>query len=242
MDPIKQFEEERKNNIKKLATAEELKKLATKFYEIFSSYRYQYNFSWLNRPIIQIPQDIVALQEIITIVKPDLIIETGVAHGGSLIFYASLLELLGQGQVVGIDIDIRAHNRQAIEAHFLSKRIKLIEGSSVDQAVFDQVVTIAKNHKKVLVCLDSLHTHEHVLKELKLYSQLVSSDSYLVVFDTIIEQMPDDFSINRPWGKGNNPQTAVSSFMKDNKEFVIDRQWQDKLLITAAPDGYLKKL
>jgi cephalosporin hydroxylase len=204
--------------------------------------RYSYNFEWLGRPIIQYPQDIIALQEIVWNIKPDLIIETGIAHGGSLIFYASLLELIGKGEVLGIDIDIRKHNRKEIERHKMFKRIKMIEGSSTDERVIKEVEKIAKRHKKIMVCLDSLHTHKHVLEELNLYSKFVSPGSYLIAFDTIIEYMPKGFFKDRPWDKGDNPATAVNEFLKKNKNFVIDEEIEDKLLITVAPNGYLKRI
>lgn len=203
--------------------------------------RYSYNFSWMGRPIIQYPQDILAMQEIIWSTKPDLIVETGIAHGGSLIFSASMLELIGGGgQVLGIDIDIRQHNRLEIEKHPMFNRINMIEGSSVDEGIVDQVYGFAKEKENILVCLDSMHTHDHVLKELQLYSPLVKKGGYLVVFDTIIEDMPDDFFPDRPWGKGDNPKTAVWEFLKTNDRFEIDKEIENKLLITVAPDGYLR--
>lgn len=203
--------------------------------------KYTYNFSWLGRPIIQFPQDIIAMQELIWQIKPDLIIETGIAHGGSLIFYSSMMELLGEnGQVLGIDIDIREHNRVEIKKHPMFKRITMLEGSSIDPEIAKKVHAVARDKKKILVVLDSLHTHDHVTKELELYSPLVSNGSYLVVFDTIVEDMPGDFFPDRPWGKGNNPKTAVWEFLKKNDRFVIDKEIENKLLITVAPDGYLK--
>jgi len=198
--------------------------------------KYSYNFTWLGRPIIQYPTDLMALQEIIWEVKPDLIIETGIAHGGSLIFYASLLEIIGKGAVLGIDIDIREHNRVAIKAHPMFKRIEGIEGSSVDDEVLDLVKAFTVNRDKVMVCLDSLHTHDHVLRELELYSPLVTKGSYLVVFDTCIEDLPET---DRPWGKGNNPKTALDEFLKTNERFVVDNI-DKKLGITVAPGGYLR--
>jgi len=206
-----------------------------------SRYKYVYNFSWLGRPIIQLPQDVMAMQEIIWQVKPQLIIEAGIAHGGSLILYASLLELIsGEGMVLGVDIEIRAHNRVAIENHPMSKRIRMIEGSSASEEVISQVRQIARGKAPVMVVLDSNHTHHHVLEELNLYAPLVTAGSYLVVFDTLIEDMPDDLFADRPWGKGNNPKTAVWEFLKTTDRFVIDKEIESKLLITAAPDGYLK--
>lgn len=204
-------------------------------------HRYSYNFTWMGRPIIQYPQDIIAMQEIIWLVKPDLIIETGIAHGGSLIFYASMLDLIGEdGQVLGIDIDIREHNRREIENHPMFKRITMLQGSSIDEDIAKQVYEFAKGKQRVLVTLDSNHTHAHVLRELELYSPLVAKDSYLVVFDTVVEDMPEDFFGDRPWGKGNNPKTAVWEFLNTNDRFEIDKDREAKLLITVAPEGYLK--
>ncbi len=219
-----------------------LKDLGVKFIVDSAKYKYTYNFSWLGRPIIQFPQDIMAMQEIIWNVKPDLIIETGIAHGGGLIFYASMLELLGSGEVIGIDVDIRKHNKKEIENHRMFKRIKMIEGSSTARDVISRIKDIVKKHKKVLVFLDSLHSHEHVLEELKLYSKFVSKGSYIVAFDTVVEYMPQGSFVDRPWDKGSNPATAVEEFLKVNKNFVIDKNMEDKLLITVAPGGYLKRM
>jgi cephalosporin hydroxylase len=199
----------------------------------------------------------VAMQELIWSVKPDLIIETGIAHGGSLILSASMLAMLdfcdaiesdttldprkSKRRVVGIDIDIRTHNRTAVEAHPMASNIQLIQGSSIDQSVIEKVKNVTKNHKCILVCLDSDHTHEHVLAELEAYAPLVSAGSYCVVMDTLIEDMPADMFADRPWGKGNNPKTAVWEYLKSHSEFEIDKNIQNKLLITVAPDGFLKR-
>ena len=205
--------------------------------------QYMNNFSWLGRPLIQLPSDAMAMQEIIWAVKPDLIIETGVAHGGSVVLSASLLELLGHGEVLGIDIDIRPHNRQAIEAHPLARRISLIEGSSTDPTVVAQVRERAAGKARVLVCLDSNHTHDHVLAELEAYAGLVSVDSYCIVFDTFVEDMPADHVwTDRPWGKGNNPKTALREWLQDHPEFEIDHSIDDRLLVTSAPDGFLRRV
>lgn len=209
---------------------------------------YSYNFSWLGRPIIQYPQDMVAMQEIIWEIKPDLIIETGIAHGGSLIFSASmlaLLELCGEiekGEVLGIDIDIRAHNKEAIEAHPMSKKITMFQGSSIDDEMIARVHEFAKRGKKILVCLDSNHTHEHVLAELRAYAPLVSVGSYCAVFDTIVEDLPSELWDDRPWEKGDNPKTAVWEFLKTNDNFIIDEQIDNKILISVTPSGYLKRV
>jgi cephalosporin hydroxylase len=232
--------------------------------------KYSYHFEWLSRPIIQYPQDIVAVQELIWEVKPDLIIETGIAHGGSLILSASMLALLdlaeavesvasvidpsvSKRKVLGIDIEIRPHNRTAIEAHSMFSRIQMIEGSSVTQEVIEQVYEVARQYTRIMVFLDSMHTHNHVLAELEAYAPLVSPQSYCVVFDTIIEDMPDDMFHDRPWGKGNNPKTAVREYLRrleeegctaadgDSLHFEINKKIENKLLITVAPDGYLKR-
>ena len=241
MNHLEQFMKEREKDIDKMSKDQKVIEFGKLFIEETAKYKYSYNFTWLGRPIIQFPQDIITMQEIIWRVKPDLVIETGIAHGGSLIFYASMLELLGSnGEVLGIDIDIRKHNRKEIENHSMFKRITMIEGSSIDKDIAKQVRDFAKEKKNVLVVLDSNHTHEHVLKELKLYSSLVTKDSYLIIFDTIIEGMPKNYFSDRPWGKGNNPKTAVWEFLKTNDRFKIDKEIENKLLITVSPDGYLK--
>jgi len=220
--------------------------------------QYSYNFEWLGRPIIQYPQDIVAMEEIIWQVRPDLIIETGIAHGGSLIFSASMLALLdicdaieqkksidpskSSRKVLAVDIDIRAHNREAIEAHPMASRIQMIQGSSIAPEIVDQVKKIAADYRTVLVCLDSNHTHEHVLAELKAYGPLVTKGSYCVVFDTIVEDLPPELFPDRPWGPGDNPKTAVLEFLKSHPEFEIDKSIDHKLLISVAPDGFLLKV
>ena len=220
--------------------------------------KYLYNFDWMGRPIIQYPQDMVAIQEIIWRVRPTLIIETGIAHGGSLILSASMLALLdycdaiesnmtinpsdSKRKVVGIDIEVRQHNRAAIVSHPLGSKIEIIEGSSTDSRIVNEVVEIAKIHSSILLLLDSNHTHEHVLGELDAYANLVSVGSYCVVFDTIIDDMPESFFPNRQWGVGNNPKTAVREYLKTHTEFQIDQNVHHKLLITVAPDGYLKRI
>jgi cephalosporin hydroxylase len=202
----------------------------------------------MGRPIIQYPQDIVAMQELIWMIKPDLIVETGIAHGGSLVFSASMLELNAacggptDAEVLGIDIDIRAHNRAAIEEHPMSKRISMIQGSSIEPAIIDEVRARAQRKRKVLVCLDSNHTHDHVLAELEGYGMLTSVGSYCVVFDTIVDDLPGELFPDRPWGPGNNPKTAVREFLKTHTEFEIDKRIDHKLLISVAVDGYLKRV
>ena len=203
--------------------------------------QYSYNFRWMGRPIIQYPQDMIAMQEILWDVRPDLIVETGIAHGGSLVYYASLCELMGHGEVLGIDIDIRPHNRDAIEAHPMFKRIQLLQGSSTDPATVAQVHILAAG-KKVLVVLDSNHTHEHVLAELQAYAPLVSVGSYCVVFDTVVEDLPLGLYPDRPWDVGNNPKTAVHEYLRQDERFEIDRDIEAKIQVTVAPDGYLRRV
>jgi cephalosporin hydroxylase len=220
--------------------------------------KYSYNFSWLGRPIIQYPQDVVAMQELVWAVRPDLIVETGIAHGGSLILSASLLAMLdlcdaieagttldprtSRRAVVGVDIDIRAHNRAAVDAHPMASRIRMIQGSSVDPAIVGQVRAIAAGHQRVLVCLDSNHTHEHVLAELEAYAPLTSVGSYCVVFDTIIESLPLDAFPDRTWRPGNSPRSAIDAYRASHPEFVVDAAIDHKLLISVAPGGYLKRV
>jgi cephalosporin hydroxylase len=210
--------------------------------------KYSYNFSWLGRPIIQYPQDIVAMQELIWSLQPELIVETGIAHGGSLIFSASMLELNAacggpaDARVIGIDIDIRAHNRAAIEAHPMFRRITMIEGSSVAAEVVEQVRALVKGKRSVLVCLDSNHTHEHVYAELEAYAPMTTVGSYCVVFDTVVEDLPAELSADRPWGPGDNPKTAARRYLAGHSEFEIDRRIDHKLMIGVAPHGYLKRV
>jgi len=246
------------NLVTEMSKDTELQEIKRVFFNKTCEYKYSYNFSWMDRPIIQYPQDIVAMQELIFEVKPDLIIETGIAHGGSLVFSASLLALLDMTdaietgttinpaqstrKVLGIDIDIRAHNRAAIEAHPMASRIQMIQGSSIAPDIIEQVKQIAKNYSRILICLDSNHTHDHALAELEAYASLTSVGSYCVVFDSVIEDMPDELFPDRPWGQGNNPKTAVWEYLKTHTEFEIDQSIHNKLLITVAPDGYLKRV
>lgn len=240
MSEHENFEHRNKIKIKSMGKDSSLKKLSQNWFLKGYDYEYSYHFKWLGRPIIQYPQDIIALQEIIWDVKPDIIIETGIARGGSLVFSASMLQLIGKGKVVGIDIDIREYNKKEIKKHPLNKRIKMIVGSSTDEKTIKKVFQFVKSTDKVLVILDSNHTHEHVLKELEEYSKLVTKGSYLIVFDTVIEELPDKLFTKRPWSKKHNPKTAVRLFLSKNKRFKMDSVITDKLLITAAPEGYLK--
>ncbi len=257
-NPIEQFLHERSERVRALGLELEFQRGSRAWIDRSMRMKYVYNFDWLGRPIIQLPQDIVAVQELVWAVRPDLIIETGIAHGGSLIFSASMLALLDMAdaieagstldpakshrKVIGIDIDIRTHNRTAIEAHPMASRIQMIQGSSIAPDVITQVHEIAVGYQRVLVCLDSHHTQDHVLAELQAYAPLTSVGSYCVVFDTFVEDMPADLFPNRPWGPGDNPKTAVWEYIKSHPEFEIDKSIQHKLLITVAPDGYLRRV
>ena len=252
------FKDEINSRIAANAKNAPLKEAALSFLRASTEPKYSYNFQWMDRPVIQYPQDVVAMQELIWQVKPDLVIETGIAHGGSLILSASILALLdmceaieedrkidpaqSQRKVLGIDIDIRSHNRAAIDAHPMRSRIEMIEGSSIDPKIVDQVRSFAEGYNRILVCLDSNHTHDHVLAELNHYADLTSTESYCVVFDTLIEDMGKGAYPDRPWGPGDNPKTAVWDYLKDHPEFEIDRSVHEKLLITVAPDGFLKRI
>lgn len=241
MSDAERFRAEVENNIRGLAADTDVQALSRIWMREITRHKYAYNYTWMGRPIIQFPQDMMAVQEIVWASRPDLIIETGIAHGGSLVYYASLLELLGgDGLVLGIDMDIRAHNRTAIESHPMAKRIRMIEGSSVDKGVAREVCRMTEGRPRVMVVLDSNHTHEHVFSELRLYSPLVTRGCYLVVFDTLLEDMPDDLIRDRPWCRGNNPKTAVREFLQHTDRFEIDKIIESKLLITVAPDGYLR--
>ncbi len=258
MNENKRFTKSVEENITRIGLNKDFKNLSQKWLNSSLQNNYSYNFTWLGRPIIQYPQDIVAIQELIWKIKPDLVIETGIAHGGSLIMSASILALLdlfdseqegenesnimNKRKVLGIDIDIREHNRVEIEEHPLFSRIEMIEGSSTSPETISKVTKYAESYEKILLLLDSNHTHDHVLSELNAYAALVTKNSYCVVFDTIIEDMPENSFPNRNWDKGNNPKTAVWEFLDKHPEFAIDKMLESKLLITVAPNGFLKKL
>jgi cephalosporin hydroxylase len=253
---MNEFEAEVAARISQNAINEELSASAADFLQKSAEAKYSYNFSWMGRPVIQYPQDIVAMQELIWASRPDLIIETGIAHGGSLILSASMLALLdmtdaiaagnvfdpalARRKVLGLDIDIRSHNLSAIKAHPMMSRIEMIQGSSIDQEIVQQVHEFSKPFERVLVCLDSNHTHDHVLAELEAYAHLVTKGSYCVVFDTVIEDLPSPYP-ERPWGPGNNPKTAVREYLGSHPEFEIDKAIEKKLMVTVAPNGFLKR-
>jgi cephalosporin hydroxylase len=256
-DPSQQFIDEREARITAFGDDKAFQSISRDWLEASMARMYVYNFTSLGRPIIQYPQDMIAMQELIWATRPDLVIETGIAHGGSLVLSASMLAMLdlcdaievgatidprvSKRKVIGIDIDIRQHNRAAIESHPMASRITMIEGSSVAPETVAKVKAAASGYQRVLVCLDSMHTHDHVVAELDAYAPLVSSGSYCVVFDTFVEDMPPRFFDNRPWDVGNNPKTAVHQWLKSHPEYSIDKSLQDKVMVTVAPDGFLKK-
>lgn len=270
MDKIKEFQQETLQRVEKQEFDENLKSATKHFINASIATGYSYNFSWLGRPIIQYPQDIVAMQELVWDVKPDLIIECGIAHGGSLILSASLLTMLDYAEavetstildpskvkrrVLGIDIDIRPHNLAAIESHPMANRIDMIQGSSIAPEIIKQVYEYARDYKNILICLDSNHTHDHVLAELQAYAPLTSKNSYCIVFDTVVEDLDDELIVNRSWAKGNNPKTAVWKYLADLTDipqkavdgdsliFEIDKVIENKILVSVAPDGYLKRV
>ncbi len=240
MTPEAEFAQERRDIIERLGNNTALKRASLEWNLRAWKAKYSYNFSWGGLPIIQLPQDVMAIQEIIWQVRPELIIETGIARGGSLIFHASILEMLGGGGVLGVDIDIREHNRRAIESHRLAKRINLLQGSSIDPAIIRQVHTAAQGKQRVLVILDSNHTHAHVLAEMQAYAPLVKKGGYLIVLDTIIEDFPAEEFHDRPWRPGNSPKSALFEYLRTNDRFEIDASIDAKLQISVAPCGYLK--
>ncbi|MGL5448362.1 MAG: cephalosporin hydroxylase family protein [Rhabdaerophilum sp.] len=258
MDPVKQFADERQGRLASFEKDAEFRALSQSWLEASMRKKYVYNFDWLGRPIIQYPQDIWAVQELIWTIKPDLVIETGIAHGGSLILSASILAMLDycdamengttldpratKRKVIGIDIDIREHNRKAIEAHPLARMLHLIEGSSIAPETVAKVAAAAKGYQKIMVFLDSMHTHAHVLEELKAYAPMVTKGSYCVVFDSFVEDMPADLFPDRPWSPGDNPKTALHEYLKSHPEFAIDKSIEGKLLVSVCADGFLRRV
>lgn len=258
MNPIEQFQDERRARLQSYAQDSDFSALSRDWLQASMQRQYVYNFDWLGRPIIQYPQDMVAMQDLVWRVRPDLIIETGIAHGGSLVLSASLLAMLdmcdaieagtvfdprqSRRKVLGIDIDIRPHNRAAIEAHPMASRIAMVQGSAIASDVVAQVQAFAKDYRRVMVCLDSMHTHAHVLAELEAYAPLVTPGSYCVVFDTFVDDMPPGFFVDRPWDVGDNPKTAVRQWLLSHPEFEIDAEMENRLQVTVAPQGFLRRV
>jgi cephalosporin hydroxylase len=240
MNQIELFETECREEIRRTNSDEMFMKNSRDWFEQSLKYKYSYHFTWMGIPIIQYPQDIMAMQELIFRVKPDMIVETGVAHGGSIVFYASMLQLLGGGKVVGVDVDIRSHNRERLESHPMRPYITLLEGSSTDDDIVRRVKSLSDGAKNTMIVLDSMHTGVPVLDELRIYSQFVRKGGYIVVCDTFVENMPVGFYPDRPWDVGNNPMTAVRAFLKENARFEIDDTFERKTIFTCAPNGFLR--
>ena len=270
MDPVETFRRFVSDNIARAGSDRGFVGLSDVWVREAIRYNYTQNFTWLGRPIVQVPQDIYAIQELIWACRPDLVIETGIAHGGSLVMSASMLAMLdycdaveaqtvldpraSRRKVVGVDIDIRAHNRSGLDAHPMRHKIHLLEGSSLAPEIVDTIHAHAEGYDCVMVFLDSNHTHDHVLEELKLYAPLTSKGSYCVVWDTGVEDLPEDMCADRPWGRGNNPKTAVRAYLElvgkggmtghDGAplDFVTDAVIENRLMITASRDGFLKRV
>ncbi|MFM8639878.1 MAG: cephalosporin hydroxylase family protein [Planctomycetota bacterium] len=257
-DPVEAFEAEVRGNIASLGADGALHRKSMEWLQAITPHRYPYNFRWLGRPIIQLPQDVVAVQELVWETRPDVIVETGIAHGGSLVLSASILAMLDLAdaaahggtvdprrparRVIGVDIDIRAHNRVAVEAHPLAPWIRMVQGSSIDPSTVAAVRSLVPDGARVLVMLDSNHTHDHVLAELRAYAPLTSPGSWCIVFDTLLEDMPAEFCAGRPWAPGNSPKTAVHAYVREDARFRIDASVHEKLQLTVAPDGYLRRI
>ena len=269
LDPVEDFRHVVSENIRKIGEDRDFIGLTNIWVRELIRHAYAQNFTWLGRPVIQVPQDIYAAQELIWACRPDLIIETGIAHGGSLVLSASMLALLdycdaielgsvldpkaSRRKVVGVDVDIRTHNRAAIDAHPMRHKIHALQGSSVAPDIMRQIVTHAEGYDRIMVFLDFNHTHDHVLAELEFYAPFVSKGSYCVAWDTGVEDLPEEMCADRPWGKGNNPKTAVREYMarlrdegrkgRDGKDlrFEYDHVIEHKISITASPDGFLKR-
>ena len=227
-------------NIKENKNIRELEEAAIKWAKVSAENRLSYEIDWLGIPIIQTPEDMILMQELIFKVQPNVIIETGVAHGGSLIYYASLLELLGKGKIIGIDIEIREHNRKVIEKHPMFKRIDLVEGSSISEETIEKIRKMVPNNSKVIVCLDSNHTKNHVLKELQLYHGFVNLGSYIVVFDTITSKLSKVSSSEKIY-LDNSPKEAIEEFLKEHNNFELDKSY-NKLYVSSSQDGYLRRI
>jgi len=235
-----EFEKLRQESAEEMAADQQLRQDALKVLVQADHYRWIHQTNWFGEPILNLPQDMFALQEIIYKTRPRFIIELGIAWGGSLLFYSTLIEVLGGERIIGVDTYIPDDLRKLLSAYGkLSERLTLIHGSSIEQHTLRQVQSIIGNCREVMIVLDSFHTHDHVLKELRLYSPLVGKGLYLVCGDTVIEDIPEQKHRSRPWGSGNNPKTALGEFLKENDRFEIDRKLENKLLFTCNPGGYL---
>lgn len=242
-DDRDEFQTQSRSKALAMGADPEIQRLDRELTIVSDEHDYSYMWNWLGLPIIQMPADIVVTQEIIWQNRPQVIIETGVARGGSVVLHASMLQLIGEGQVVAVDIDIRPHNRAAVEEHPLAYRVTLIEGSSVEADVLDQLEAAIGDAERVMVVLDSNHTHEHVLAEIELYTRFVTPGQFMIVADTLVEDLPYQEHRPRPWGPGDNPKTAVDQYLKENPGvYEVDEVVNSKLLLTSSRGGYLRKL
>ncbi len=217
-----------------------LAEAAERWLEASAKNRIDYEIEWFGVPVIQTAEDIVLMQELIFSVRPDYVIETGIAHGGGLIFYASMFEVLGKGEVIGVDIEIRQHNRRVIEAHPLCKRIRMIEGDSTSEEVAAEIAGVVGRGASVIVCLDSNHYRKHVLNELRLYSRFIKPGGYMVVFDTVTSSLAEKGACHESY-IGNGPMEAIADFLAENSDFIIDSGY-NKLWTSTSRDGYLKRI
>ncbi len=239
-DDREAFEARMHEQASEMARDAEVQRISVDAFEASDRHGYSYFWRWLGLPIIQTPDDIVALQEIIWETRPQVVVETGFARGGSVLLYATMLELIGEGIVVSVDIDVREHNRRAIEEHPLGRRVRFVEGSSTDAATVQQVRDLIPDGARVMVVLDSDHSHAHVLEELRLYGPIVTPGQFLVVSDTIVEDIPPQSHRPRHWGPGDNPKTALQEFLKETDAFEEDPWFNGKLLVTSSRGGYLR--
>jgi len=238
-----EFEDLRRESAEEMHNDRDLRRQALDVLVRADHYRWIHQTNWLGEPTLNLPQDMFALQEIIFNTRPKFILELGVAWGGSLLFYATLMEALGGGRIIGVDIYLPDDLKARLGSHGrLSERLTLIDGSSIEAETLARVKSIVGNCREVMVVLDSYHTHEHVLKELRLYSPLVGKGHYLVCGDTVVEDIPEQAHRSRPWGPGNNPKTALRQFLQENDRFVVDDYVDMKLLLSCSPGGYLKAL
>lgn len=234
------FEADKRRNAQAQYRDQRLRKQSLDFIVESDKYGYGYQWTWLGLPIIQMPQDILVTQEIIWQTKPDVVIETGIAWGGSVALYASLLQLIGKGTVVAVDLNLMDHVEAQIMALPFSERIQLYKGSSTETSMRQKIAAHVKPGQSVMVLLDSNHTHDHVLEELKLYAPLVTEGQYLVVSDTVVEDIPVQDHRPRPWGPGNNPKTALQAYLAQSDRFVVDEMIDSKLLLSYTPQGYCR--
>jgi cephalosporin hydroxylase len=242
-DDRKEFEDEKSRQSRAMGRDVDVFQQSLKLITALDAYGYSYLWSWMGVPIIQMPADVMATQEVIWATKPDIIIETGVARGGSVLFMASLLEIIGKGKVIGVDIDIRAHNREAIETHPMSKRVVLLEGGSVDEVTLARVRAEIPDGASVMVVLDSDHSRQHVLAECRAYGPMVTPGCYMVVADTVVGHVTEENAPrkrSKVWFKGDEPLSALQDYMSETNRFEVDEALNGKLVMSSSPGGYVR--